>query len=134
MEIGFNFFGSRRRLKALIIHSNNDVEIKNVATTKTTFSLDDMSYLIDDRAIYKLKGQPMLFYKANSASPLRFDGKSISSSMTSEEINTVIETRLVRELLSSQGTGFDITMILIIVNVVVTAAILLNDLGVINLG
>lgn len=134
MGIQFDFFNRRKKIKALIVHANNEVELVNVQTKKEHFSRDDMTYLVDERAIYRFKGMPMLFYKYNNSSPLRFGQTSVDSSMKSEEIHKVLETKVAKDLITAQGGAHDWALYASLAAAVMSLILVMNELGVLQLG
>lgn len=95
------FSPSSMKLKALIVYPNKAVKIKSINVKDMRFQFADRTYIIDEKAIYFHKRKPMLMYHFDSASPMLFSNVGLSPSLRSNDINSILESKIVRDLLAA---------------------------------
>jgi hypothetical protein len=137
MEIRFfGLFGApSRKMNVLIIYTNKDAVMKKVDIKDRLFTHEEMTYMIDEKAIYYFKGKPMLFYRHGVTSPVIFgDAGGVDYTLSAAEVNSVLETKAVRDLLLAAGGGEEKLFWLVIANIALTAVIILIQMGVIKVG
>lgn len=108
-------------LKVIIVYPSKKVIMKKVSSTKETFTIgqgiDSKSYVIDEKAIYFFKKEPLLFYHSNNPSPLLIKVEGQSESMSASEFQSIIESKAVKDLLTAQSAmELNLSLILTIVN------------------
>ena len=117
----FGFGKGKKKCQAIIIYPTKKVVMVNVEMESTRFTVGKndkaKSYMIQDDAIYYFNDKPLLFYDSEDASPLNISSNSIITSMNSTEFQSVIESKVVKDLMvASQGFDWDITLIASIVS------------------
>jgi hypothetical protein len=103
-RVGFlsflKFWEKKRKITVLMVYPNKDVSISEVEFASRQFTKEAMTYTIDEKAIYYYKGKPTLFYYSEVSSPIGFNREgSWDYSLSASEINSVLETKAVRDLL-----------------------------------
>lgn len=135
-------FGKKKKfLKAIIVYPNKRVEMKKIDGNMPTFTINDgqmkRKYVIDQKAIYFFNEEPLLFFNSMSASPFLILDDSLDYTMSSSEFQSIIESKVVPELLeASKGGGWDLHFIASVVGAICGILILLNTGGLnfLNLG
>jgi len=128
LALEIRFFGKKpKKINALFIHPNKDVEIVRVGIENKKFVKDKLQYIIDEKAIYFWKEKPLLFYRVGYVAPLIFGEEDdvVSFSLSAAEIRSVIESKAVNDLLTAGTEDFNWTL---------WAAIAAAVLSAINLG
>lgn len=87
------------KLKALIAYPNKAIVIKNINAKDMRFTIGPRTYIVDEKAIYFHKKKPILIYHFNNASPLIFSDVETSASLNPGEVNAVIQSKIVQDLL-----------------------------------
>jgi len=121
------------KLKALVIYPNKAVKIKTINAKDMRFKLADRVYIVDEKAIYFHKKKPMLVYHFDNASPLMFSSIGIEPSMKPNDINSILESKIVRDLLTAT-TGNDFVLYAAIAAAVLALVNTLIAFGVIKVG
>lgn len=109
-------FNRKKKCQAIIIYPTKKVLKVNVEMESSRFSVGQgnkqKSYIIDSKAIYFFNDMPLLFYDSEHASPLKISSDSIKATMTSDEFQSIIESKVVRDLMiAGNNTQWDITLI-----------------------
>lgn len=94
---------TKRKINVLVLYPNREAIIRSVDVTEKTWKYEDNTYLIDDRAIFFYKSKPLLIYNFGVSSPLvnKLGVADVEYSLNAAEINSVIETKAVRDLLTA---------------------------------
>lgn len=121
-------------LRAIIVYPNKRVEMKKVEGNVPFFTQADggfkRKYVIDQKAIYYFNDQPLLFFNSMNASPFHILQNQLDYTMSSTEFNSIIESKVVPELLeASKGGGWDIHFIASIISAVGVILLLINSGG-----
>jgi len=106
--------------KALIVEELNEgqyelVKVKRINLTKDTFRFKDKSYIIKPEQFIYRKGNTFFYmYEINNPNPLTHinNNKSI---MNSAELDSLINTRIFRSLVSKIGTLDIFSIVMLIV-------------------
>jgi len=130
---------SNNDLKVIIFYPSKKVIMKKVNSTKNYFTVGNgahaKSYVIDQKAIYYFKKEPLLVYHGDNPSPLLIAVEGQENSMTSSEFQSIIESKAVRDLLTaSGGTELHLSLILTIVNTLGIVFLILANSGFIGFG
>ena len=111
----------KKKCQAIIIYPTKKVIKVDVEMDSTRFTVGKgdkaKSYVIDEKNIYYMNEKPLLFYDSEFASPLTIDVEGVGLSMDSSEFQSVIESKVVRDLMvAGQGFDWDITLIASIIS------------------
>jgi hypothetical protein len=126
--MGYSFITEKfkkRWIRAIFLHENGQIERKTCEyEINNTFTKDKCSYIVDQKLIKYEKHIPYLVYFHDNPIPIsfihskhEFNGKVI----TSELFNDVLESKVIKEMVSS---GAAENLILILLCVVVLLGIL----------
>lgn len=99
------------------------------------FSRKGGSYLVHPSGIYHRKRKPYSFYFEDNPFPIIFDAsnhKIDTSIKSSQELKTVLETKVVSDMLRGMGEKALIMMLMFIILAVV-GILLANELGIVQL-
>ncbi len=134
-----SLFGQKKKtIDILMVDKTKSIEMKKVTPTNAKFTLGDnkdkTTYIVDEKAIYFFKEKPLLFYYEGNVSPLLFTTQGLSNSVSGDEFTKIIETKAVTDLLTASSDDYDINFVLLIATAGMSLVILLNQLGVLNLG
>lgn len=120
-------------MKALIVYPNKKLIIKNVNVKDYKFSMDDKSFLIDEKAIYFYKKKPILLYHYNNASPLIISNDKIKGSVSSDEIKALVSNNIVKDIISGSETN-DMLFYAAVAAAILSLISVLIQFGVIKVG
>ena len=122
-------------LKAIIVYPNKNVKMLKVEGNKPSFTasdgLNNRRYMIDQKAIYFFNKEALLFYHSMHSSPILIHNEgSIGNSMSSSEFQSIIESKVINELLeASKGGGWDIQFIATMVSAVGVVILIMQGGG-----
>ena len=132
-------FGRKNSIQAIIVYPTKHVELKKVRDVssgrfKAGKANNKFTYLIDEEAIYHFKDKPLLFYRSGMSSPIAFTRDGLENTLSSEDFTSVINSKVVQDLLKAGEGDFDLNFLLQMATLAGLVVILLNDFGVLNLG
>lgn len=119
----FGFGSKKKKCQAIIIYPTKKVVMVNVEMESTRFTVGKKdkakSYMIQDDAIYYFNDKPLLFYDSEDASPIKISSNEIITSMNSTEFQSVIESKVVKDLMvASTGFEWDVTLIASVISAI----------------
>lgn len=131
------YFFKENTIQVILVDGTKKVYLKDVVANNNTFSdgegKDKRSYIIDEKAIYYFKDKPVLFYRKGNASPITFQESGIDNTLSTKELTSLMQNKVIEDLLKSTETDFDINFVLQMATAGIALVILLNDIGVLNL-
>lgn len=127
------FNPSAIKLKALVVYPNKAIKIKKINAKDMRFKIGGRVYIVDEKAIYFLKRKPMLIYHFDNASPLMFGKVKLEPSMRPDDINSILESKIVKDLLTA-STEKDMLFYVVAAAAILSLVNALVLFGVINVG
>lgn len=123
-------------IKTLMLYPNKDIVMREVKANQKEWSEDKHTYLIDEKAIYFWKKHPILLYRFGISSPIIIGEEELQMhpSMSAQEVNAVMQSPAVHDLLTSGDDDMNWTMWLAAAAAAFSLVQLLISFGVIKAG
>lgn len=122
------------KIKVIMIYPNKGLDIFSISAKEKKFNVGSSAYVVDERAVYYNKKVPILLYHADMSSPLIVKVGDVTPSMTPDELRTIIDSKMAKELITAAGADHDYTLYAAIAAAAIALLNFLVATGILKLG